>query len=153
MAAFQIQWTIEGETQLSRKLIGLESALKDYSYPFRESADFLKGVFSRDVFETQGAAIGERWKRLSPYTVSQKAKRGFPDTPLIGTGAMQNSFQSIVSSDQAVIYNTASYFKFHQSKLPRSKVPRRIMMKIANGQKEQIIRFFQEHIRASLARP
>jgi phage gpG-like protein len=151
--AFQIEWTIEGEKQLSRKLIGLEGDLKDYSYPFRQSADYLKGVFSRDVFETQGRAIGEPWKRLSPYTVAQKARRGYPATPLIGSGRMQGSFQTLVSSDQAVIYNTAGYFKFHQSKAPRTKIPRRIMMKIANGQREQIVRYFQEHIRASLTRP
>lgn len=150
---FQISWEIEGERQLSRRLIGLESDLKDYSYPFQQSADFLTGVFSRDVFETQGAVIGERWKRLSPYTVAQKAKRGYPSTPLVGSGAMRGSFLTIVSSDQAVIYNTAAYFKYHQSKAPRTHLPRRVMMKIHNGQREQIVRFFQEHIRASLVRP
>lgn len=151
--AFQIEWTIEGEKQLSRRLIGLESDLKDLRYPFQQSADYLKGVFSRDVFETQGAVIGEKWKRLSPYTVAQKARRGYPDTPLVGSGAMQRSFQTIVSSDQAVIYNTAAYFKYHQSKAPRTRIPRRVMMKIYHGQREQIVRFFQEHIRASLVSP
>ena len=57
--AFQLEWTIDGEKQLSRVLIGMESSLKDYTYPFRQSADYLKRVFSRDVFESQGAAIGE----------------------------------------------------------------------------------------------
>ena len=151
--AFQLSWTIEGEKQLSRRLLTLEDAVQDYSYPFSQSADFLKGVFSRDVFQTQGTAIGERWRRLSPVTVAQKARRGYPSTPLIGTGSMQRSFHTIVSSDQAVIYNTAAYFKYHQSKAPRSHLPRRVMMKIHHNQREQIIRFFQEHIRASLATP
>lgn len=151
----QLTWYIEGEKQLSRRLIGLENSLQDYSYPFRQSADYLKSVFSSDVFQTEGAVIGERWKRLSPYTVAQKARRGYvhANWPLVGTGAMQNSFQTIVSSDQAVIYNTAAYFKYHQSKAPRTKLPRRVMMKIHHAQREQIVRYFQEHIRASLARP
>jgi len=149
----RLEWTIEGEKQLSRKLIGLDNALRDFSYPFSQSAEYLKGVFSRDVFETQGAAIGERWRRLSPYTVAQKARKGFPSTPLVGTGAMQNSFRTIVSSDQAVIYNAAEYFKYHQSKAPREHLPRRVMMKLADNQRREIVRFFQEHIQSSLVSP
>jgi phage gpG-like protein len=147
---FQLQWTIEGQTQLSRKLVGLRSDLKDYTRPFSDSAFYLKSVFSRDVFDTQGAAIGERWKRLSPYTVAQKARHGYPSSPLIGSGAMQNSFKTIVSSDQAVIYNTAAYFKYHQSKAPRSRIPRRVMMKLASRQKEEVVRVFQQYIRESM---
>jgi phage gpG-like protein len=151
--AFQLEWSIEGDKQLSRRLVGLEGALSDYRRPFSDSASYLKTTFSRDVFDTQGAAIGERWTRLSPYTVAQKARRGYPSTPLIGTGSMRNSFQTIVSSDQAVVYNTAAYFKFHQSKAPRKHLPRRVMMKLADRQKETIVRLFQEHIQASLHRP
>ncbi|MGY3406100.1 phage gpG-like protein [Bradyrhizobium sp. GM5.1] len=151
--AFQLQWTVEGEKQVSRVLIGMESSIKDLSYPLKESAGYLKRTFSVDVFNTQGGAIGERWKRLSPYTVAQKARRGYPLTPLVASGRMQNSFQTIVSSDQAVIYNTAPYFKFHQSKEPRTKIPRRIMMKLADNQKEQIVRFFQAHLQAAMHNP
>jgi hypothetical protein len=146
----QLSWTIEGETQLSRKLLTLSADLKDYTRPFSDSAFYLKSVFSKDVFETQGAAIGEQWKRLSPYTVAQKARQGYPAQPLVRTGAMQSGFQSIVSSDQAVIYNTADYFKYHQSNQPRSKLPRRVMMKIAENQREQIIKYFQQYIQDSL---
>jgi phage gpG-like protein len=151
--AFQLEWSIEGDKQLSRRLLGLDGSLKDYTTPFRESADFLKGLFSRDVFETEGRAIGESWKRLSPATVSRKARTYGQTRPLIATGNMRASFQTIVQSDQAVIYNTAAYFKYHQSKEPRSKIPRRIMMKLTSNSKEQIVKYFQEHIRASLARP
>jgi phage gpG-like protein len=152
MQGFQLQWEIEGERQLSRVLLGMSSKLTDYTPPFRDSANYLTGLFSRDVFSTQGAVIGERWQRLSPYTVAQKARRGHPSTPLVGTGAMQRSFQSIVSTDQAVIYNTAAYFKYHQSnKQPRTKLPRRVMMRIHDGQREQIVRYFQQYIRESLS--
>lgn len=151
---FQLQWEIEGRVQLSRKLIGLESDLKDYTKPFSDSAIYLKGIFSRDVFETEGRAIGERWKRLSPATVAQKARTYQQTRPLIATGNMRASFQTIVSSDQAVVYNDAAYFKYHQSRAPRSStLPRRVMMKIYRTQREQIVKYFQEHIQASLHRP
>jgi hypothetical protein len=71
MNGFQLEWSIEGSKELSRVLIGMESSLKDYTEPFTKSANFLKQTFAVDVFNTQGAAIGEKWKRLSPYTVAQ----------------------------------------------------------------------------------
>lgn len=145
-----LQWTLEGERQISRVLLDLDSNLKDFSEPFGRSAEYLKGVFSRDVFDSQGAAIGEKWKRLSPYTVAQKARKGFPSTPLIASGRMRESFKTIVSSDQAVIYNTAEYFKYHQSNQPRSKLPRRVMMKISNNLKTEVVRFFQTYIQDSI---
>ena len=150
--AYQIQWVVEGQTELSRVLLGVASDLKDYSQPFRQSANMLVRQFSKEVFATQGAALGERWKRLSPYTVSQKARLGFTGGPLVRTGQMQRSFQSIVSSDQAVVRNTAPYFPYHQSNQPRSKLPRRVMMKLTQNSKAEIIRHFQEFIRRSLTK-
>ncbi len=140
---FQLEWSIEGEKQVSRVLIGMGSALRDYTQPFTQSAQYLKETFSKDVFETQGAAIGEKWKRLSPYTVAQKARRGLPLEPLVGSGKMRDSFVTIVTSEQAVVRNTAPYFPFHQSNKPRSRLPRRVMMKIGENQKEQVVRYFQ----------
>jgi len=146
MADFQLEWSIEGEKALSRALIGMATDLKDYRRPFSDSADYLTRTFSRDVFSTQGAAIGQKWKRLSPATVAAKARLGFSGGPLVRTGKMQNSFQSVVSSEQAVIHNTAEYFKYHQSRQPRSRLPRRAMMALGNNQKAEIVRFFQAYI-------
>ena len=151
MADFSISWTIEGETQLSRTLLGMGNKLRDFRQPFGESVSMLKTVFSQDVFATHGAAIGEKWKRLSPYTVSQKARKGYPSDPLIATGQMQRSFQSVVSTDQAVVFNTSEYFKYHQSNLPRERIPRRVMMKLAERQREEIVKIFHQFIRQALS--
>lgn len=153
MADFALSWEIEGDKELSRALIGMGTSLKDLRQPFNSSAEFLKSTFSKDVFSTQGAVIGEKWKRLSPATVAQKAKLGFFGGPLIRTGRMQNSFASIVSTDQAVVYNTAEYFKYHQSNQARSfRLPRRAMMALASNQKVTIVRYFQEYLRESMRR-
>src|SRR3954451_9254593 len=103
--AFVLQWQVEGATQLSRRLEGLSANTKNLTAPFRKSANMLIGVYSRDVFTTRGAIIGKPWKRLSPYTVAQKARSGYPTDPLIRTGKMKRSFTSVVSSNQAVVYN------------------------------------------------
>lgn len=152
MANFQLQWEIEGRKQLSRVLIGMGTDSKDLRQPFEHTAHYLKRTFSRDAFATQGAAIGERWKRLSPVTVASKARKGQFGGPLIGTGRMRDSFRTIVSSDRCVIYNTAEYFKYHQSRQPRTRLPRRVMMALGNTQRETIVRYFQHHIRESMRR-
>jgi len=151
MADFHLSWSIQGETQLSRALLGMGNRLRDFSEPFGEAASVLTVMFSNEVFATRGAIIGEKWKRLSPYTVSQKARKGYPSDPLIATGQMQRSFQSIVSTDQVVITNTAEYFKYHQSNLPRERIQRRVMMKIAGRQREAIVKIFQQFIRQALS--
>src|SRR5690349_2875717 len=152
MAGFNLAWEVEGVTQLSRRLEGLSANTRNLTVPFRKSADTLVRTFSRDVFSTQGAVIGEKWKRLSPYTVAQKARQGFPPDPLIRTGKMQRSFTSIVSSNRAVVYNTASYFKYHQSNQPRKKIPRRVMMKLGEKQKQQVVKIFQRYLQEQVAK-
>lgn len=146
---FQVQWTIEGEKQLSRILLGMETGLSNFKKPLDTIARNLVSLFTNEVFQTRGGVIQESWASLSPYTLATKARRGLPAAPLIATGAMQHAFKSAVTSDQAIIYNTADYFKYHQSNQPRKKLPRRVMMKIANKQKEMIVKEFQDFIRTS----
>ena len=71
---------------MSRRLEGLSANTKNLTVPFRKSADMLIGVYSRDVFTTRGAVINKPWKRLSPYTVAQKARQGYPTDPLVRNG-------------------------------------------------------------------
>lgn len=148
--AFQLKWSIQGETQLSRVLLNLDAGTRDLLPAFKDSADFLVKQFGNQVFSTQGAAIQERWARLSPYTVAQKARHGYPPDILIRTGAMKRSFVSEVTSRSATIGNTAEYFKYHQSNQPRQHLPRRVMMKIAEPQKVEIVRIFQAYLRKKI---
>lgn len=147
---FQLEWSIEGDKQLSRVLQGMENQLSDFREPFKSASDDLKKIYEDEVFSTDGKVINEKWERLSPYTVAQKARLGFPRDILIRTGKMRESFRTIVTSSQAVIYNDVEYFKYHQSNKPRSKIPRRVMMKLAENQKQMVVKHFQEYIRAAL---
>lgn len=144
--AFQLSWTIEGEKQFSRRLRGLETELKDFTKPLTVIATKLRKTFGEDVFTSKGTAIGESWQPLSPNTLKQKQRRGFPSAPLIATGAMKSGFRAAVSSDQAVLSNTQEYFKYHQSNKPRKRLPRRVMMKLGNQQREMIQKEFQVFI-------
>lgn len=141
----QLTWAIEGQDQLVRKLEHIGKEVKDWTPAFKEASEKLKGVFENDVFRTQGAKINERWQPLKPSYLARKVKQGYPADPLIKTGLMKSSFYASYSKDQGEIGNSAEYFKYHQSKLPRTKIPRRIMMKLGNPQKEIVVKIFHTY--------
>jgi len=141
----QLTWSIEGETQLARKLEHIGKEIKDWKPAFREAADRLQTIFSNDVFRTEGGVIGQSWEPLKPRYLAQKVQSGYPPDILIRTGKMKESFFSNVTKDYAEIGNNAEYFKYHQSKQPRSKIPRRIMMKLGNPQKEIVTKIFHTY--------
>lgn len=148
MAGTYITWSIEGEKQLSRRLRNIEGNIRDARPAFQNIANELVDTFSGDVFDTRGSAIGEKWQPLSKYTIAQKARAGYGDKgPLERTGAMRNAFRSQVATDYAAVWNTASYFKYHQSNKSRSKIPRRVMMKLGHMQREMIVKEFIAHFR------
>jgi phage gpG-like protein len=144
----QISWTIEGEVQLSRRLRGVGEGVKNWQPAFKDASDELKKVFSNDVFETQGRAIGVTWPPLSPSTLRDKTRRGFGGKgPLERSGAMRRGFQSVAKTDYAKVWNSLAYFKYHQSNKPRTKIPRRVMMRLGNAQREMVVRTFQRYFK------
>lgn len=147
---FSLSWSIEGDKQLSRRLRKITTEISDFQKPFKRAADHLVGIYKRDVFQTRGGIIDERWARLSPATVAAKARSGFPAAPLIRTGRMKRGFRSFATSESATIGNNTSYFKYHQSNRPRRKIPRRVMMKLGAVQREDVVRIFYAFIQKSM---
>ncbi len=143
--SMDLTWSIEGETQLVRRLEKITASTKEATPAFQQASDYLKRVFSQDVFASNGGAIGETWAPLKPKYLAQKVSQGYPADILVRTGAMKNAFMSLVKSDSATIWNGMQYFKYHQSKEPRSKLPRRVMMKLGNNQKEFVVKIFHTY--------
>lgn len=129
-----LTFSIEGEVQLERRIRGLSNDIKNWSKTFKSTGDYLKTFFSTEVFQTKGAVIGEKWKQGRYYN------------GLVRTGTMKNSFIRKFGTDYVLITNTAPYFKYHQSKLPRKKLPRRIMMKLDEKRKQKIVKLFQAEL-------
>jgi len=144
---FYISWSIEGEKQLSRNLMIAADRVKDWTPAFKESAEYLKEVFSNEVFDTQGAVIGEHWSPLSKAYALQKARKHPGKGLLEATGDMRNGFLTLWRPDMAAVWNKMDYFKYHQSNQPRHVLPRRVMMKIGEYQKEIVVKVFQDHFR------
>ena len=141
----QIQFAIEGELQLSRKLRGIAANARDWGPAFKQSADDLVQVFSGPVFETEGQEIDEKWSPLSKAYALRKTKK-FPGTKILeATGNMRASFMSKYDSMSATIWNATEYFKYHQSKEPREKLPRRVMMKLTDSLREMVVKNFHQY--------
>ena len=138
--------------QLSRTLMGVAENCRDWSVALSESVDQLTSIFSTDVFETEGAAIDEQWAPLSRAYALRKQKKYGDVGILEATGDMKDSFQSSFDPTSAAIWNTAIYFKYHQSNQPRSKIPRRVMMKLTDSLKEMVVKNFQAQLLVSLGR-
>ena len=75
MPNLEITFSIEGETQLIRRLRDINRDLKDWTPEFRKIGNLLLKTFKHN-FQTQGNTLGEPWKRLAPSTIAQKKRKG-----------------------------------------------------------------------------
>ena len=137
-----LQFEIEGEKQVSVELGIAADGVKKWDKPLAKVGDTLLKSFDLN-FAARGALFGGWPARKPQYKKGQRV-----DTwPLLEkTGAMRKGFRSDVNEDYVKLDNKLPYFKYHQSKEPRKKIPRRIMMKIDQQRRNEIIKIFQAHI-------
>lgn len=140
-----LHFAIEGDVQLSRRLLLDAEKLKDWAPAFKEAGGKLKSIFSGEVFETEGGAVKEKWQQLSPRYALWKSQR-YPGKGILErTGRMRAGFQYSWSATETVVWNDVDYFRYHQSNRPRTKIPRRVMLKLAEGQRTLVVRIFNTY--------
>ena len=76
-----IEWAIEGRQELSRNLRSLELSMEDWKEALGSAAELLTKTFSQDVFSTKGAAVGARWRPLSPASWLTRRPSTLPGMP------------------------------------------------------------------------
>ena len=116
-------------TKVTKKLNQVSRDIKDFSEPFEKAGDDLLKFYKNDVFKTEGRAIGDKWKKLSPATLMMRRDRvgHYAKTPkargktLIWTGKMQAGFRKKVGKLKLVISNPVDYFKYHQLATKRQR--------------------------------
>lgn len=135
--------TLEGEKQVSRRLLIIADGITNFEEPLRNIGGELQKTF-QDNFASEGALFGGWAERKPQYRKGERV-----DTwPILDkTGRMKQSFRNHVGKTELIISNEVSYFKYHQSnKQPRTRLPRRVMMKIDMERKNFIIKQFQAYI-------
>lgn len=136
----ELKADLEGERQLSRRLLTMSKDIGDFKKPLFRIGGELRGAVDTN-FSSRGSLFGEPWKpRTKPY----------PHPILEKTGKMRRNFKQKLGNDYLEIFNPTPYFKYHQSNKPRKKLPRRVMLKIDKIRKVFIQKEFQKHVRRTL---
>ena len=137
MAGFGLEFIANGTTEVAAMFMDAGDRGKNLNKPLQDSSKTLLKTFDMN-FDSQGNTLGAPWKpRLEPY--------GWP--LLQKTGLMRHGFGAAFGTDFVTLYNGAPYFKYHQSSAPRkTRLPRRVMMKIDEIRRQQIIKYFQAWI-------
>lgn len=136
-----LEATVEGEQQLARRLSRFDVELNDFSESFNEIRDELLHSFDEN-FGQRGGLFGGWAPRATdrPWPLLER------------TGEMREGFRGDVHRDYLVIDNPTPYFAFHQSNRPRTKIPRRVMMKIDDLRKTFIQKAIQKAILEAMNR-
>jgi phage gpG-like protein len=126
---------IEGDKELSRLLTDIDTGLRSFRPALEKIVpEVLKSIDLN--FAARGSLFGG-WKPPA---------KNYGHALLEDSGTMRGAFEFDVFDDHAIIYNPTEYFKYHQSNQPRTKIPRRVMMKLDDERKRFIVKAHQEQI-------
>lgn len=147
---------ITGDKQLIAKMQRLSLNMYNHRTAMKNIGDQLKRYYGNEAFASEGGVFGAQWAPLSAATLRSRTRRSRgplgagvgANQPLVGTGKMRKSFYYNATKDSVTITNKASYFKYHQSELPRKRLPRRQMI----GVNSQVRRIVQSEINDSVRR-
>lgn len=131
--ALDIKVTIDSK-KLDKRLRKITRGFKDLKEPLDDTGKDLLKFYEKDVFDSQGAKMGGKWKPLAIKTLKQRAdKHGhYAKSPqvknkmLIWTGKMKRGFKKIVTRSKLTIKNTVSYFKYNQKTRPMLGINRNV---------------------------
>lgn len=144
---FTIRGWLEGDQVISRELQGLEERLGDMTPAWPAVLKVFRTIMSQ-AFATEGASTGSPWAQLAPSTVKRRIRQGFPGAhPILArTHTLERALTSEGGASIVVqmphyfaVSVDLDYFKYHQSKAPRTKLPRRAPINLTQDDKTQLL--------------
>ena len=139
---FELSFKIEGVQELHRVLMAEVGKVENMTEPLRRSGQLVLADVQEN-FRTEGGLVGG-WVPLAPGTVKQ---RGSANPILQRTGAYKGSFTQHVTRKSTAISSFAPYHKYHQSLLPRSRLPRRPTLALVERTRQNIVEVFNKYLR------
>jgi phage gpG-like protein len=141
-------------------LLGLK--FKRLNFRIRDLSPIFKRVsekFRQEIgfqFTSEGSHGGHAWAPLKPATVRDRINKGYGgEHPiLVRTGRLRDSLRNEQHRDACggitarsfLIGTQVDYAKYHQSKLPRRKLPRRAFMVITNQFRLTVVRLIHRFV-------
>jgi len=143
---FELKFTVEGIPELHRVLGLTSQKVKNFKVPLTKASGFIMSDVQTN-FDTQGALSGG-WQPLSVGTIAGRIRAGYGASPILQrTGALRKSFYSFVNEKKALVSSKSPYFVYHQSRMPRTKIPRRAMLILTENTKQNIVQEFNKFLR------
>lgn len=153
---FRFRFVFDGEAVMDREIAALETRLTaPLSGP--GVVDEMVSVFRaavREAFNTEGKSTGVPWKGLAPSTQQERRRLGFGaahpilrrTNELLGsiTGGGGGFVETTPTS--LAIGSNDPVFWFHQSRRPRSRLPRRAMVLFTLRNKSDMLRPIMLHV-------
>jgi phage gpG-like protein len=146
---FRITGISDGLKVIDRQLAAIEERARDVS-PAHPAVIKVFQEITRRTFATEGASSASgKWAPLAKSTERDRAKKGFgPAHPILVRSADMKSSVTEQTGD-TIIVSTANYLsigtadpkaKFHQSRAPRKKLPRRALFDPTQDDKHDLLR-------------
>lgn len=135
---------------------GLLAALADFG-PLLEELGEIMSEAERDNFDSQGAVFGEPWASLSPSTLKEKERLGYPATSMVRTGTLRDEAGGAIAMDGDSVtagFDEAlvPYATYHQpaalggSNNGGGRLPTRILVSFSAQEQEAMLQKVQDFL-------
>lgn len=132
---YRINVSVEGEVVVDRLLQGIEDRARDLTPVWPSVVQVFRTIVAK-AFGSEGASTGAPWQQLAESTQADRQRHGFPPAhPILQR--TQKLMRALTIGDGAYVSTSPStmqylvseqdvpYFKYHQSRRPRTRLPRR----------------------------
>lgn len=139
----ELSFSMEGSEVVHRRLDIVAKGVTNFAPAFNDiESSFMK------TFDLNFARRGSVYGGWAPRKPRFRGGVRIDTWPLMEkTGKMRRGFESARTKSTISFYNTTSYFVYHQSKaVPRTRLPRRVMMSIRQQDAEMIVKAFQSYL-------
>jgi phage gpG-like protein len=138
---------LEGDQVIQRRLAALEERVSDLTPAWPAVLRVFRGIM-RQAFGSEGASTGTPWPQLAESTVKEREREGYPGRhPILArTHTLERALTTEGGASIVVqmpkyfaIAVDLGYFKYHQSKAPRRRIPRRAPINLTQDNKTQLL--------------
>lgn len=136
-----VTFTVTGDKKVIAQLKQVNEAFQNWKPELQQIGDYLKEFYANEVFETEGAIIGSRWRPLSPaYEFYKRIK--YPGRGILeATGTLRKGYKVKAKKTSMELVNPTPYGTFHQS---GRGVPKRILLKLDSPRKDDVVKIFKQ---------
>lgn len=134
--------TVSGLKESIREMQVLLGAMRTMQEINQRVGEHVLDLFTNDVYESEGKAIGHGWQELSMPYAYQKYKKYGAQLTLVATGRMRASNVLYTTTDLITIKNTATNDKgeFYAAKhqYGDGRMPARVLMDLTDEEEMKI---------------